>query len=67
MKKPTAPMPSGIELRRAKICLSCETIHDEAICPYCGKGPDVWLSQWVQPMVFREKTGIWEEMGTTNA
>lgn len=36
-----------MELRKARLCLDCEEVHDEAGCPVCGSDSFAYLSRWV--------------------
>ena len=36
-----------MELSKARLCLDCEDVHDEASCPVCGSDLYAYLSRWV--------------------
>lgn len=38
---------TGMQLRRARLCLDCEEIHDAQQCPVCASESFVYLSRWV--------------------
>ena len=37
----------GMQLRRARLCLDCEDIHDSQQCPVCASETFVYLTRWV--------------------
>src|ERR1051325_1825189 len=38
---------TGMQLRRARLCLDCEEIHDAQQCPVCASETFAYLSRWV--------------------
>lgn len=36
-----------MQLRDARLCLDCEEVHGEAMCPVCGSETFAYLSRWV--------------------
>jgi hypothetical protein len=38
---------SGMRLRDARLCLDCEEIHQDEICPICGSESFAYISRWV--------------------
>ncbi|MDH4063571.1 MAG: hypothetical protein OEW19_04170 [Acidobacteriota bacterium] len=36
-----------MQLRRARLCLDCEEVHDEQQCPICASDHFTYLSRWV--------------------
>ncbi len=38
-----------MKLTEAKICLSCEWVHKELVCPKCGDSHSFYLSKWITP------------------
>ena len=38
---------SGVRLRDARLCLDCEEVHKDEICPICGSESFAYISRWV--------------------
>jgi hypothetical protein len=38
-----------MKLDVARLCLDCEEVHDEQVCPLCGSEVFAYLTRWVQP------------------
>jgi hypothetical protein len=38
---------TGMQLRRARLCLDCEEIHEAQQCPVCASESFAYLSRWV--------------------
>lgn len=36
-----------MQLRRARLCLDCEEVHDQSQCPVCASDHFTYLSRWV--------------------
>ena len=36
-----------MQLRRARVCLDCEELHEAASCPACASESFAYLSRWV--------------------
>ena len=36
-----------MQLRRARLCLNCEEVHDAMQCPLCASETFVYLTRWV--------------------
>jgi hypothetical protein len=36
-----------MQLRRARVCLDCEEVHDAQSCPVCASEAFAFLSNWV--------------------
>jgi hypothetical protein len=36
-----------VQLRNARLCLDCEELHDQSICPLCASERFVYLSRWL--------------------
>ena len=36
-----------MEIRKARLCLDCEDVHEEGRCPVCGSDSFAYLSRWV--------------------
>src|SRR5687768_650338 len=36
-----------MKLRDARLCLDCDEVHAEAVCPGCGSESFAYLSRWV--------------------
>ncbi|MGE3507905.1 MAG: hypothetical protein AB7N65_03370 [Vicinamibacterales bacterium] len=36
-----------MQLRRARLCLDCEELHEEAQCPACASEAFVYLTRWI--------------------
>src|SRR5580765_5257271 len=36
-----------MQLRVARLCLDCEEIHDQQICPVCSSESFAYISRWV--------------------
>jgi len=36
-----------LDLRKARLCLDCEDVHEDARCPVCGSDSFAYLSRWV--------------------
>jgi hypothetical protein len=36
-----------MKLRDARLCLDCDDVHQEAVCPVCGSESFAFLSRWV--------------------
>jgi hypothetical protein len=36
-----------MKLREARLCLDCEEVHQEGMCPACGSESFAYLSRWV--------------------
>lgn len=43
-----------MQLRVARVCLDCEEIHDQQMCPICASETFAYLSRWV-PVPERRK------------
>ena len=37
----------GLDLRKTRLCLDCEDVHEDARCPVCGSDSFAYLSRWV--------------------
>ncbi len=42
-----APERLLVELRKARLCLDCEDVHEEMRCTICGSDSFAYLSRWV--------------------
>ena len=38
-----------LPLEKARLCLECDTIHDQVSCPQCGSATFFYLANWVKP------------------
>ena len=38
-------------LENALLCMDCDTVFDDALCPSCGSESYFPLSRWVQPVL----------------
>ena len=38
-----------MRLDDARLCLDCEEVHEEQVCPSCGSEAFAYLTRWVQP------------------
>ena len=38
-----------MNLQTAKICIDCEYLFEESVCPKCGREGH-WLQRWVAPI-----------------
>jgi hypothetical protein len=38
-----------MRLDAARLCLDCEEIHDNQVCPSCGSEAFAFLTRWVKP------------------
>lgn len=38
-----------MQLDVARLCLDCEEVHDQQVCPACGSEVFAYLTRWVQP------------------
>ena len=38
-----------MKLDAARLCLDCEEIHEEQVCPLCSSEAFAYLTRWVQP------------------
>jgi len=38
-----------MRLDSARLCLDCEEVHDDQICPRCGSEAFAFLTRWVEP------------------
>ena len=36
-----------MKLRDARLCLDCDEVHQEAMCPVCGSESFAYVSRWV--------------------
>jgi hypothetical protein len=43
-----------MRLDAARLCLDCEEIHEDQVCPICSSEAFAYLTRWVQPAVARE-------------
>jgi hypothetical protein len=37
----------SMQLRVARLCLDCEEVHQDEICPVCGSESFAYISRWV--------------------
>lgn len=44
-----------MQLRKARLCLDCEELHDERRCPVCASGTFAYLTQWMPAPERRKK------------
>lgn len=45
-----------MHLRRARLCLDCEEVHDEQHCPRCASDQFTFLTRWVPVPENRKRT-----------
>ena len=45
-----------MQLRRARLCLDCEEIHDQGVCPACSSESFTYISRWVPAPERRART-----------
>ena len=38
-----------MNLDEARLCLDCEEVHEDQVCPSCGSEAFAYLTRWVQP------------------
>ncbi len=38
-----------MRLDAARLCLDCEEVHEDQVCPICGSEAFAFLTRWVQP------------------
>ncbi len=38
-----------MNLDEARLCLDCEEVHENQVCPICGSEAFAYLTRWVQP------------------
>ena len=38
-----------MQLDAARLCLDCEEVHEEQVCPVCSSEAFAYLTRWVQP------------------
>jgi hypothetical protein len=38
-----------MNLDTARLCLDCEDVHDEQVCPACGSEAFAFLTRWIKP------------------
>jgi hypothetical protein len=39
-----------MKLQNARICISCEEVHESWQCPVCFKGPSYFLTNWIKQL-----------------
>ncbi len=44
-----------MKLDAARLCLDCDEVHEEQICPACSSEAFAFLTRWVQPAIEREQ------------
>ena len=44
-----------MQLRKARLCLDCEELHDQRRCPVCASGTFAYLTQWMPAPERRKK------------
>jgi len=40
-----------MRLDSARLCLDCEELHEDQVCPTCGSEAFAFLTRWVQPSI----------------
>jgi hypothetical protein len=40
-----------MRLDSARLCLDCEELHEDQVCPACGSEAFAFLTRWVQPSI----------------
>src|ERR1043165_8365502 len=46
----------GMQLRRARLCLDCEEIHEDQRCPVCASETFAYLTRWIPSPERRTRT-----------
>jgi hypothetical protein len=44
-----------MQLRKARLCLDCEELHDQGHCPVCASEAYAYLTQWMPAPERRKK------------
>src|SRR3954462_10334806 len=44
-----------MQLRVARLCLDCEDVHQEEVCPVCGSESFAFMTRWVPAPERRQK------------
>ena len=44
-----------MKLDEARLCLDCEEVHEDQVCPICSSEVFAYLTRWVQPSAERLK------------
>jgi len=50
-----------IDLKEARLCLTCKILHTSWSCPRCGWGPSYFIGEWVKPIA-KEIVRVRKEM-----
>src|SRR4029077_16037359 len=53
-----------MNLDEARLCLDCEEVHEDQVCPSCGSEAFAYLTRWVQPSSERSRERHPEPSGT---
>ena len=50
-----------MQLRKARVCLDCEEVHDAQSCPMCASETFAYLTQWLPVEERRKRKRVPEE------